>query len=200
MPRARRLTENERLSIARERAEGVPVQELATRYGVSRVSIYNAANHGTDRQAANASRSRVIGVRVSDRDLRGFDAALARRGIAHRSDAMRCLMLAANDILRPDEAMTEELRAMSAALNRVGNNVNQVARRLNEAKLRGERPPYTAASHAEIRELAGLVFDMADQIQELFRARRRALDLEVTKALAGLMPQESARESDHGAD
>lgn len=42
------------------------------------------------------------------------------------------------------------------------------------------------ASHAEIRELAGFVFDMADQIQQLFRARRRALDLDVTKALADL--------------
>ena len=189
MPRARRLTEKERLSIAKARAEGVPVRELATRYGVSRVSIYNASNHGTERQAANASRSRVIGIRVSAHDLRGFDAVLGRRGIAHRSDAMRRLMLAADNILRPDEVMTEELRTMSAALNRVGNNVNQVARRLNEAKVRGELPPYTAASHAEIRELAGLVFDMADQIQQLFRARRRALDLDVTKALAGLAPR-----------
>jgi len=189
MPRARRLTEKERLSIAKARAEGVPVRELATRYGVSRVSIYNASNHGTERQAANASRSRVIGIRVSARDLRGFDAVLGRRGIAHRSDAMRRLMLAADNILRPDEVMTEELRTMSAALNRVGNNVNQVARRLNEAKVRGELPPYTAASHAEIRELAGLVFELADQIQQLFRARRRALDLVVTKALAGLAPR-----------
>ena len=189
MPRARRLTEKERLSIAKAHAEGVPVRELATRYGVSRVSIYNAPNHGTERQEANASRSRVIGIRVSARDLRGFDAVLGRRGIAHRSDAMRRLMLAADNILRPDEVMAEELRTMSAALNRVGNNVNQVARRLNEAKVRGELPPYTAASHAEIRELAGLVFDMADQIQQLFRARRRALDLDVTKALAGLAPR-----------
>ena len=189
MPRARRLTENERLSIAKARAEGVPVRELATRFGVSRVSIYNASNHGTERQEANVSRSRVIGIRVSARDLRGFAAALGRRGIAHRSDAMRRLMLAADDILRPDEEMTEELRTMSAALNRVGNNVNQVARRLNEAKVRGERPPYTAASHAEIRELAGLIFDMADQVQQLFRGRRRALNLDVTKALAGLAPR-----------
>ena len=78
---------------------------------------------------------------------------------------------------------------MSAALNRVGNNVNQIARRLNEAKLKGERLPYTPASHAEISDLAMLVFDLADQIQEMFRARRRVLDLEVTKALAGLIQQ-----------
>ncbi|MGO4915998.1 plasmid mobilization relaxosome protein MobC [Thalassovita taeanensis] len=195
MSRGRRLTETERLSIARERSQGVPAADLAVRYDVSLKSIYNAANHASERQMANASRSRVIGIRVSDRDLRGFDAALARRGIAHRSDAMRRLMLAADDILRPDESTAEELRSMSAALNRVGNNVNQVARRLNEAKLRGEPLPYTAASHAEIRDLAGLVFDMADQIQELFRARRRSLDLSVTQALSGLNA-----EADHDAE
>ena len=96
-------------------------------------------------------------------------------------------MLAADDILRPDESTAEELRSMSAALNRVGNNVNQVARRLNEAKLRGEPLPYTAASHAEIRDLAGLVFDMADQIQEMSRARRAVLELEISAALEGLV-------------
>jgi hypothetical protein len=96
--------------------------------------------------------------------------------------------------------MTDELRGLSAALNRVGNNVNQVARRLNEAKRKGDRLPYTPTSHAEIRDLAVLVFDMADQIQEMFRARRRTLDLEVTKALAGLVGQGSEQVAEHGAE
>lgn len=43
--------------------------------------------------------------------------------------------------------------------------MNQVERWLNEAKPKVERLPYTYASHAEIRDLAVLVFDMADQIQ-----------------------------------
>jgi hypothetical protein len=200
MSRGRRLTETERLSIAEERLQGVAASDLATRYGVSLKSVYNAANHAVDRQSANGSRPKVIGVRVSTRELQRFDAALARRGIAHRSDAIRCLMLAADDLLRPDEHMMDELRGISAALNRVGNNVNQVARRLNEAKLKGERLPYTPASHAEIRDLAVLVFDMADQIQEMFRARRRELDLEVTKALAGLARQEAEQAAEHGAE
>jgi hypothetical protein len=196
MSRGRRLTETERLNIAQERLQGVAAGDLATRYGVSLKSVYNAANHTADRQTANGSRPKVIGVRVSPKELQRFDAALARHGVVHRSDALRCLILAADDILRPDEGMTNELRGLSAALNRVGNNVNQVARRLNEAKLKGERLPYTPASHAEIRELAVLVFDMADQIQEMFRGRRRVLDLEVTKALAGLARQGA----EHGAE
>ena len=196
MSRGRRLTETERLNIAQERLQGVAAGDLATRYGVSLKSVYNAANHAADRQTANGSRPKVIGVRVSPKELQRFDAALARHGVLHRSDALRCLILAADDILRPDEGMTDELRGLSAALNRVGNNVNQVARRLNEAKLKGERLPYTLASHAEIRDLAVLVFDMADQIQEMFRGRRRVLDLDVTKALAGLARQGA----EHGAE
>ena len=200
MSRGRRLTETERLNIAQERLQGVAAGDLATRYGVSLKSVYNAANHAADRQTANGSRPKVVGVRVSPKELQRFDAALARHGVLHRSDALRCLILAADDILRPDEGMTDELRGLSAALNRVGNNVNQVARRLNEAKLKGERLPYTPASHAEIRDLAVLVFDMADQIQEMFRARRRELDLEVTKALAGLARQEAEQVAEHGAE
>lgn len=200
MSRGRRLNETERLSIARERSQGVSAGDLATRYGVSLKSVYNAANHAADRQMVNGSRPKVIGVRVSPKELHRFDAALARHGVVHRSDALRCLILAADDLLRPDEDMTDALRGLSAALNRVGNNVNQVARRLNEAKLKGERLPYTPASHAEIRDLAVLVFDMADQIQEMFRARRRTLDLEVTKALAGLVGQGSEQVAEHGAE
>ena len=79
-------------------------------------------------------------------------------------------------------------------------NLQQAERRLNEAKLKGERLPYTPASHAEIRDLAVLVFDIADQIQEMFRARRRALDLEVTKALAGLARLQAEQVAEHGAE
>lgn len=196
MGHSRRLTDQERRQIVRERAKGVAVRDLAIALKVSPKTVYNVLGRGRSAISANDSRTRVLTMRVTDRDLHGFDAVLARYGIAHRSDAVRCLILAADDLLRPDEDMTAELRSLSAALNRVGNNVNQVARRLNEAKLKGERLPYTPASHAEICDLAVLVFELADQIQEMFRARRRVLDLEVTRALAGLVQQRS----EHGAE
>ena len=195
MSRGRRLTETDRLSIAKERAQGVAAADLAQRYGVSLKTIYNVVNHRDERQTANGSRSRVVGIRVSDDDLRRFDAALSRRGIAHRSDAMRRLMLAAEGVFLPDDEMCDELRSLGAALNRVGNNVNQIARRLNEAKVRGERLSYPASSHRDVRALAGLVFDLADQVQEMSRARRSLLDLEISSALAGL-----AERDENGAE
>ena len=186
MSRRRRLSEIERSTIAQERRNGVSAASLAARYDVSLKTIYNVVNHWGERQTANDSRSRVVGIRVSEEDLRRFDAALSRRGIAHRSDAMRRLMLAAEGVFLPDDELCDELRSLGAALNRVGNNVNQIARRLNEAKVRGERLSYPASSHRDVRALAGLVFDLADQVQEMSRARRSVLDLEISSALAGL--------------
>ena len=66
----------------------------------------------------------------------------------------------ADDILRPDEAMTEELRTMSAALNRVGNNVISpchdcrhlrrrfiVTRAENRARVDGDHLVYLGGLH-----------------------------------------------------
>jgi transposase-like protein len=189
MAKARRLTEEERLRIAKERSEGVSARELASRYGVSLVSVYNAVNHASGRRISNGSRTRVLNLRVSEAELRAFDASLSRRGITHRTDALRRFVMAADDLLAPDEYMTEELRGLGAALNRVGNNINQIARRLNEGRVRGEVAKLSVPEQAEIRALAGLVFDMSDQIQELARNRRRALELEVSQALAPLVAE-----------
>lgn len=187
MAKARRLTEDERLRIAKERSEGVSVQELASRYGVSLVSIYNAMNHASGRRTSNGSRTRILNLRVSEAELRAFDASLSRRGISHRTDALRRFVMAADDLLAPDEHMTEELRGLGAAMNRVGNNINQIARRLNEGRVRGEQAVLTGSEKAEIRALAGLVFTIADQVQEMSRNRRAALKFEVDKALAPLI-------------
>ncbi|OWJ77985.1 helix-turn-helix domain-containing protein [Haematobacter missouriensis] len=189
MPSARRLTDQERLKIARDRAKGVSVRVMAADLGVSERTVYNVLNHGRLVRSANGSRTRVFTMRVSEAELRAFDASLSRRGINHRSDALRLLVMAAGGFLAPDEHMTEELRSLGAALNRVGNNINQIARRLNEGRVRGEASSLSVPERAEIRALAGLVFDMSDQIQELARNRRRALELEVSQALAPLVAE-----------
>lgn len=187
MARSRRLTAEERLSIARERSEGVSAAELADRHRISLMSVYNAVSYAQGRRVSNGSRPQVVGLRLSAAELRRFDAALSARGIAHRSDALRALVLSASDLLAPDQHMTEELRGLGAAMNRVGNNINQIARRLNEGRVRGGQAVLTGSEKAEIRALARLVFTIADQVQEMSRNRRAALKLEVDKALAPLI-------------
>ncbi|WP_112309799.1 plasmid mobilization relaxosome protein MobC [Pseudogemmobacter bohemicus] len=187
MPPTRRLTDQERQEIVRERAMGVSVGVMAARFAVSEKTVYNVLSHGRQARSANGSRTRVLTMRVSERDLRAFDAALSRHGLDHRSDALRRLVACASDLLSPDEDMAEQLRGLGAAMNRVGNNINQIARRLNEGRVRGEQAVLTGSEKAEIRALAGLVFTIADQVQEMSRNRRATLKLEVDKALAPLI-------------
>lgn len=200
MSPARRLTDQERQEIASDRAKGASVPAMAARLGVSEKTVYNVLNHGRLARSANGSRTRVLTMRVSERDLRSFDAALRRHDVSHRSDALRRLVLCASDLLAADEHMTEALRGLTAALNRVGNNINQIARRLNEGRVRGERPSLSVSERAEIRSLAGLVFTIADQVQEMSRNRRAALKLEVDKALAPLIAEARNREAGNGTD
>ena len=84
-------------------------------------------------------------------------------------------------------APSEELRRLRTEIHQIGNNINQIARRLNEGRVRGEQAVLTGSEKAEIRALAGLVFTIADQVQEMSRNRRASLKLEVDKALAPLI-------------
>lgn len=182
----RRLTQGERSAIAKARSEGVSVEELAVTYGVSRRSIYYALRSETERRRDSGRRSRQINVALSDEEFRRFEAVLSRHDIANRSEALRRLIQIASDLFVPDDELAEQLHALSAALNRTGNNVNQIAQRLNEAKRKGQRPPYGRSSEDQIRALAGLVFEVADQVQEMAIARRSALSLEIAPVLEGL--------------
>lgn len=189
MPPSRRLTDEDRQQITRERAAGVSVAVLASRFGVTERSVYRVLRHGHQARAANGSRVRVLTLRVTESELHGFDARLAGAGIGHRSEALRRMVTAAGDLLSPDREMTDQLRSLGAALSRVGNNVNQIARRLNEGRGRGAPASLSPSETMAIRALAGLVFDMADQVQEMSRNRRAALQLEVDKALAPLVAE-----------
>jgi hypothetical protein len=89
--------------------------------------------------------------------------------------------------------LTEALSARAADISRIGNNINQVARRLNEARLKGQPLSYTAESHGHIREFAGLILDLTDRLQALLLKRRADLALKVTKAWAPLVPDRLRR-------
>ncbi len=161
------------------------MKALAVDFGVTERSIYYLLRADQSRQADGHVRSELINVRLTVSELRSFDAMLARQGIPSRAEGLRRLIQAANGVFVPDDHMADQLAGLSAALNRAGNNVNQIAQRLNEARRKGQRLPYGRRSEAPIRGLAGLIFEIADQVQELTQRRRAGLQLEITKALEG---------------
>lgn len=182
----RRLSDLERLEIVRETHEGVSAQVLGERFGVTPRTIQYTVKREKERRRDTGIRTVQIGTTITPEELRDFEVLLERRGINSRSDGMRRLIQSANGIFQPDEYLSSELKAFRAALNRVGNNVTQIAKRMNESNNKGLRPPFGPLSLAEMRSLAGFVLDFADQVDLLTRRRTDGISMVVNDVLKGL--------------
>jgi len=180
----RKLTDDERRQIIETRAEGTPASTLAYRFGVSRRTIYNTLNKA---EGAQQARTRTVTTRVSERELAGFRAAMAARGITDHPAALRRLMDAADKILMaPDPAMTAKVQDWTAEVQTHGTAINQIARKLNAANLRGERSPYTVEDDAAIRAMEIFFDAFIEDFQASWGEKLKAMSQEVDKALAGL--------------
>ncbi|GGE25756.1 hypothetical protein GCM10011345_34620 [Gemmobacter megaterium] len=62
---------------------------------VSSNTVFNLLGHGRFAVSASDSQTRELPVKVTERDLRGFEAAFSHCGIAHRPDALRRSILSA---------------------------------------------------------------------------------------------------------
>jgi hypothetical protein len=182
----RKLTDDERCQIIEARAEGAPAADLARRFGVSPRTIYNTLNRA-QALMPTPTRTRTVTTRVSDRDLTGFMAALTKRGITDRPAALRRLMRAADKILMaPDPAAVVMWKRWAAEIQRHGTAINQIARKLNEAKLLGRPLPYSAEDEAAIYALIAFTFTFLSDFQTLWNEKREAMSREIDEALAGL--------------
>jgi len=183
----RKLTDDERRQIIEARAGGTPAAALARRFGVSTRTIYNTLSRA---KGARPALTRTISTRLSARQLAGFQAALARRGITDQPAALRSLLGAADILLRPaDPLVLDHLHAWDAQVATEGAAVNHVARKLNEAKLRSRPIPFTDDDMTTIRTLAGGLVEFAEKFRILWEAQLAAMTREVDKALEGLGDQ-----------
>ncbi|MGR3433636.1 MAG: ribbon-helix-helix domain-containing protein [Shimia sp.] len=183
MPTYRRLTREDRLAIVREAANGVGVQALADKHGVTKRTVYYTLRRERDRRRDASHRSVTLTVTVTPDEAAAFDALWKGQGIGSRSDALRRLIRASDGVFQPDEALADELRRLRAALNQAGNNVTQIAKRLNEARQKGIAPAFGVASLAQVRALARFVLTLADEVDLLVRRRSRRITLVADGAL-----------------
>ena len=183
MASRRRLTPEERQKIVRERLKGVTHADLAAQFRVSERTIYYALRTEKDRRRDTRIRTRQVSVTLTPEELQGFDEVLARHGVSSRSAGVRLLIQSANGVFQPDQHLAEELKSFRAALNRVGNNVTQIAKRLNEARAKGIAPVFGDRSLTQLRLLSGFVLDFADQVDALARRRVSHVTLEAHRAL-----------------
>lgn len=183
MPKGRILSNDERLVIVREAAKGVAPVDLATRFGVTRRTIHYTIKREKDRRRDTGIRTAAASVTVTPDEMKTFDTALSKHGFESRADGLRALMQSTNGIFVPDEHLASELAGYRAALNRVGNNITQIARRMNEAKKTGRPIPWSERSYEEIRSLAAMIMDMGDEIDLLVRRRNDAVAVAVNDVL-----------------
>ncbi len=183
MASRRRLTPEERQEIVRERLKGVTHAVLAAQFGVSERTIYYTLRTEKDRRRDTRIRTKQVSVTLTPEELHGFDEVLARHGVSSRSAGVRLLIQSANGVFQPDQHLAEELKLFRAALNRVGNNVTQIAKRLNEARAKGIAPVFGDRSLTQLRLLSGFVLDFADQVDALARRRVSHVTLKAHSAL-----------------
>lgn len=180
----RKLTDDERRQIIEARAEGTPAAVLACRFDVSTRTIYNTLSRAKGELPGLTT---TISTRLSARQLAGFQAALARRGITDQPAALRHLMDAADILLRPvDAVVLDHLQAWGAQVATEGAAVNRIARKLNEAKLRGRTIPFTDDDMTTIRTFAGSLVEFAEEFRILWEAQLAEKTRQVDKALEGL--------------
>ena len=122
-------------------------------------------------------------IRVSPADLALFDKKLKEAGGRNWSEALRNVIRNVGGMAAPDAALAEALNAMKGALNKVANNVSRIAKRRNDAKNRGQSLPFSETDHAEIRHLAGMVLDFADEVALMADGRRSSLELKISDEL-----------------
>lgn len=182
----RRLTRDDRLAIVRDAAKGVATQAIADKHGVTTRAIFYTLRREKERRREAGHRSVTFSVTVTPEEAATFDAVLARHEIASRADGLRRLIRASSGVFQPDEHLADQLQGFRASLNRVGNNVTQIAKRLNEAKQKGIAPAFGLSSLAQIRSLASFVLSFADEVDLLARRRSEGMTLTAQAALKEL--------------
>lgn len=186
MSKRKRLSREERLAIVRDRAKGVSHKALAQKFDVTERTIYYTLRTEKERRRDASTRTKTVSVTLTPEELQHFDALISRLNINNRSDALRRLIQSANGIFQPDEHLATELQGFRAALNRVGNNVTQIAMRLNEAKNKGIAPVFGVQSLNQIKALSTFVLDFADQVDLLARRRVEHITLRARAELKEL--------------
>ena len=182
----RKIDHAARYAIAKRLRAGVRPQVLAREYGVTVRTIYRCDQVIREVREERGVREAVVVCRVSKAELEAFDAKLRAAGVGNRSEALRNLIRATGGIAVPDAELARALHEARASLNRVGNNVSQIAKRMNDAKNRGQHQSIDEDDLRSIRHLAGYVLGLADDLALMKEGRDTDLRQEVSAELARL--------------
>lgn len=182
---SRRLTASERSKVARAKAAGASTKELAAQYGVSEQTIRNIARRVRSERETAKVESAIVAARVPVQDIQAFDAAVGRLGIKDKSTALRAFIRWPGGFFHVDENTDVTIRAMLLELTRLGTNLNQIARRLNDPRLGPAERGLSAQEKAELRVLREAMSRADETLRTLAGDRARRGDLAFSLTLSG---------------
>lgn len=175
MVRARRLTAAERQKLVAEHRKGVGTKALSERFKITERAVRYAVAAEDQRKIKVPGKDATIAVRLDHEAVRSFDATLSRHNFVSRSEALRRIIDAASGYFAPDDYLAEQVQRMNVELSRLGTNINQIARRLNEARLIGSHGSISKSEVAEIRGVAVVVADLREDLNAVIRRRQLQL-------------------------
>lgn len=183
--KGRRLTAAQRAQIAGAKAGGASTKELASRYGVSEQTIRNIVRRVRSERETAKIESVVVSARVPVADVRAFDAVIGRLGIKDKSTAMRAFIRWPAGFFHADEDTDATIRGMLLELTRLGTNLNQIARRLNDPRLGPGERGLSTQEKDELRVLREAMSRTDETLRTLAGDRARRGDLAFSLALTG---------------
>jgi len=184
MSRARRLTSAERQKLVAEHRKGIGTKALSERFKITERAVRYAVAADEQRKMKVPGKDATIAVRLDHEAVRSFDVALSRHSFVSRSEALRRIIDAASGYFAPDDHLAQQVQRMNVELSRLGTNINQIARRLNEARLIGSHGSISKAEVAEIRGIAVMVADLREGLNAVIRRRQLQLG-DITSAALG---------------
>lgn len=183
--KGRRLTAGQRALVARAKAAGASTKELAGRYGVTEQTIRNIVRRVRSERETAKIESIVVSARAPVVDVRAFDAAIGRLGVKDRSTALRAFVRWPGGFFHADDDTEAAIRSLMLELTRVGTNINQIARRLNDPRLGPGERGLSAGEKAELRSLREAMQRADTTLRTLAGEQARRGDLAFRLAMTG---------------
>jgi transposase-like protein len=167
------LSVAERSEVLAALKAGASVTSAATRFGIDRATVRRLREGagGADRAVSAASVNVTIWLPTPE--VRAFDARRVCLGFGSRSEALRAALRAASGLLEFSRDENAGLDELARQLNRIGVNVNQLARLANSGRLPagGRQLDVLSEFRREVSQLSAYMLDLTAE------RRRRGVKL-----------------------
>lgn len=164
----RRLSLEARQELVRRLRAGAAMQALAIEFGVDRSTVRRLRDRDVRRSGTGTTGGEVLTTRVAATEAQALDALIAWRGYRSRSEGLRAMIRAGLGFLEFSAEENGQLDELTRALNKVGVNVNQMARLANSGRLQ-----MSGKTLADLQELRQSVEQLRAYLVQMTAERRR---------------------------